>query len=423
MKASELGDGFARDPKPNPYEIIDRVFKPHGESQYTLDLLPAGIGFMVTRIHRAHKETLGELTITVGGNFSKAKHTRGIVSKGNFNFSSIQTRSTLGKALKERTGVDLDWEGLLTEFAIQVLEAERQGQPAVRLADYPYQPEESLTWDLLGLPILQNLPMVVYGDGGSMKSYLSMWVAGTLAAQDIPVLYCDWEYDVRPHYERFNRLFKPKPQALYYVRCNKPLRDEQERLSKMVLEHGIRYVICDSIMFALDGKADEEQAGIYFRAVRQLGNVGSLHVAHTQKNEGETEKSVYGSIFFQNGARSIWHTHKATEHPPGEEYMGLFHRKANEGSLLKPKGLKYTFRGDRVLVESLDVSNVDELAARFPLLDRIKKLLSVGAMLPKDIAAKLGITVQTVQQVAARHGSQFVYLGPKVALRSNDVDF
>ncbi len=424
IKPSDLEDGgFAREPKPNPFEILDREFKARGDGQYTFDLKPVGIGFTVQRIHRKSQETWAELAVTVNGNFLKAKHTRGILTKGNFNFSSTQARSTLGKALKERSGVDLDWEGLLTDLAIHVLEAERQGAPAVVLADQVNEPEDRQSWDVCDLPILRSLPMVLFGDGGSMKSYIAMFVAGTLAEQGINVGYFDWEYAMKPHRARLGRLFAPMPKNLIYVRCDKPMKDETERLQRVIAEHQLQYVICDSMVFALDGKADEEQAGIYFRSVRQFGEIGSLHVAHTAKTEGETDKTIFGSVFFSNGARSIWHVAKAVEHLPGEEYIGMFHRKANEGQALKPRGFKFTFRKDRVSVEPLDVSTVDELAAKLPILDRIKKLLSKGALLPKDIGNRLGVGVPYVLAVIAKHESVFSRIGQKVGLASQDVEF
>ncbi len=404
---------------------MDRTFLVRPDGAYSLDLQPAGITFFATRIRRTHGETIGELAVGIlRENFPKAKHTNGILSRANHNFSSMQTRSTLSKVLAERSGVgSLDWHGFIDEFASKVLESERAGGPALVLADVANEPEQKDAWDVDTLPILSNLPMVFFGDGGSMKSYLAMYVAGVLANRGIPVLYADWEFSIRPHRERFGRLFQPMPRNVFYVRCEKPLKDEVERLGRIVAEHGIQYAICDSILFALDGKADEEQAGIYFRAVRQLGDIGSLHIAHTAKHEGETDKSIYGSVFFTNGARATWMVCKAIEHPPGEEYIGAFHRKANTESLLKPRGFKFTFARDRVSVESLNVETVDELAARLPILDRMKKLLSKGAMLPKDIGAQLGVGVPYVQAVAARHQSQFIRMGPRIGVREIDLEF
>ncbi len=412
--------------KSAPLEVVDRKFQARGDNCYSLDFQPAGVTFFVTRLRRSHGETVGELAVGIhNGNFPKAKHVNGILSRANFNFSSTQARSTLAKLLQERSKVsELDWHGFLDEFAARVLQAEREGAPAVILADVDDAVADDQTWEIETLPILQSLPMVIFGDGDSMKSYLAMYIAGVLASRGIGVMYCDWEFSQRPHRQRFGKLFQPMPRNVLYVRCERSLKDEIERLTRLVHDHGILYVVCDSMLFALDGKADEEQAGAYFRAVRQFGDIGSLHVAHTSKdNESEKEKTILGSIMFSNGARAIWQVCKATEHPQGEQYVGLFHKKNNTGEHLKPRGFKFLFRSERVVVEALNVETVDELAARLPILDRMKKLLGKGALLPKDIGAQLGVGVPYVQAVAARHQSQFLRVGPKIALRSEDLEF
>lgn len=350
--------------------IIDQVFLDRGEQRYALELRPAGIKFEVDRLRREHRELHGELSVRVNGSTPKAKTIRdGLISIGDLNFSSVQARGTRAKLLAARSGANaLDWEGFLESFVLQVIEAERTGKPAVVLADVPHSDDDTETWDIESLPILQTLPMVIFGDGDSLKSYLSMWVAGSLANQGIPVLYCDWEFAVRPHRDRLERLFQPMPKNVFYVRCDKPLKDEIERLQRLIREHGCRYIICDSIMFALDGKADEEQAGIYFRSVRQLGDIGSLHVAHTQKTEGETDKTVYGchdaetEVLTKRG----WVQHEALNSTDPVacfdkdtetidwEIPTAFHRYRFDGELIRIKGASVDMRvtpGHRLLVK------------------------------------------------------------------------
>ena len=407
--------------------ITERTFRDVGEQQYVLELKPAGITFAVTRLRRAHQETVGELTVTVNGNFPDAKSVGGILSRGNFNFSSIQTRSTLSKLLAERSSVkDLDWHGFLDEFAFKVLDAERKGAPAVVLADEPDSDESADTWDINGLPILQDLPMVLFGAGGSGKSYYAMYLAGSLGNLGVPVLYADWEFSRRDHRRRFGRLFQPMPKNVHYITCDKPIQEEAERILGMIRQLRIQYLVADSMVFAVAGRAeDSEAAGIYFRTIRQF-KVGSLNIAHTTKADDESEKKIFGSVFFTNGARSVWFIQKADENPRGELQFGLFHRKSNVGELLKPKGYKLVFQSGRTLIERVKVDDVDELAAKLPLLDRMKRVLKRGAISVKGLADATDATPSVIRKMVSRYGSVFVRTGDKIGLltaEGQSVDF
>src|SRR5207245_2225746 len=107
--------------------------------------------------------------------------------------------------------------------------------------------------------------------------------------------YADWEFSLKDHRRRFGKLFQPMPLELHYVSCDRPMRDEVERLGQMIQAHKCQYLVCDSMVFALEGRAeDSEQAGIYFRLVRQL-KIGSLHLSHTTKADDDSEKQIFGS--------------------------------------------------------------------------------------------------------------------------------
>jgi hypothetical protein len=401
--------------------IVDHVFSRKGEQEYALELLPAGIVFHVSRLRRAHQETVGELTVTVNGSFPNAQSVGGILSRSNFNFSSISTRSTLAKLLSERSRVsNLDWHGFLEEFAIQVLDSERRGAPSIILADEPDIDESHDTWEVDGFPVLQDLPMVLFGKGGSGKSYFAMWIAGGIAKQGIPVLYADWEFSRRQHRRRLGRLFQPMPRNLHYITCDKPMLEEAERILDLIKDKRIQYIVCDSIVFALGGKAqDDDQAGIYYRTLRRF-NIGSLNIAHTTKAEDESEKQVFGSVFFQNGARSIWFIQKADENPPATIQFGLYHRKANGGELLRPRAYKLVFTRETTRVEKTAVDSVDELVAKLPILDRMKRQLQRGALTSKQLAEELGVTMNVVRAMVSRHKSVFLKVGNKIGLITND---
>lgn len=402
------------------HEPPPRHFQALGEQKYTLTIHPEGIQFEINRLRRSSQELNGELLVRVNGSsFPNARtFSDGILSIGDLNLSSVVARGTRAKLLGERSGDKAtDWHGFLEEFVVGVIAAERKGKPAEVLADVELDVEENDTWTIDGFPLLKTLPQVVFGLASAGKSYLAMWIAGKLAEQDIPVLYADWEFDKNEHKKRFMRLFQVLPKNVIYIRCEHSMKHETDHLIDIVHKHKIQYIICDSIGFAVDGPAEaQEGAAGYFRSLRQL-RIGSLNLAHPPKQYDDArEAMIFGSVFFTNGARSVWFIDKAKENPDGEIRFGLYHRKNNVGALLQPKGFKLVFRGDRTLVEAINLKDVEELAAGYPLLDRIKELLVQGPLTLKGIAEELNATVPIVKSTLARHRSQFIRMGNKVGV-------
>jgi hypothetical protein len=101
----------------------------------------------------------------------------------------------------------------------------------------------------------------------------------------------DWELAGEDHRERLERLFGAKLPGVRYARCNRPFVHELDRLRRIVRDEALDYVIFDSVAFACDGPPEAaEVAGRYFQSLRQLGIVGSLHIAHISKADGADQK-------------------------------------------------------------------------------------------------------------------------------------
>ncbi len=400
-------------------ETPPRNFQSLGEQRYTLAIHPEGIVMEINRLRRSSQELNGELIVKVNGYFPNAKtFADGILNVGDLNLSSVQARTTRAKLLSERSGdKGVDWHGFVEEFVTTVIAAERRGKPAEVLADAEVEDDNEETWMIEGFPLLRQLPQIVFGDSSSGKSYFCMWLAGQLADQGIPVLYADWEFSKSEHKKRLQRLFQVPPKNLFYIRCEHSLKQEAEHLLDVVQKFKIQYIVCDSIGFAVDGPAEsQEGASGYFRYLRQL-RIGSLNVAHIPKQyDDNREAQVFGSVFFKAGARSVWFIERAKENPNGEIRFGLYHRKNNVGSLLQPKGFKLVFRGERTLVEAINLKDVEELAAGYPLLDRLKSLLVTGPLTLKGISEELNVSMPILRSTLAKHRSQFLKLGNKISV-------
>ena len=110
--------------------------------------------------------------------------------------------------------------------------AEAEGSSEIQpLADYDL-PMDDPAWTIAGLPILKDHPTILFGDGGAAKSYLALYLAGTIA-REVPTIFIDFEFEPEAHRARLQRLFgAAMPQGLHYVRCSQPLVTEVGRLQK-----------------------------------------------------------------------------------------------------------------------------------------------------------------------------------------------
>jgi hypothetical protein len=373
----------------------EHVFRRIGEGRYRLTIVDHGIEFDVDRVWRQRNDLIGELVVSCG--LKGARTVDGCLSSGNFNLSSIRERQERARHLstRARTQGELDWDGLLEELCIRVTAAEREGDPARLLRDYP-RPAPDDTFEIEGVQLFKQHPVVVFGDGGTAKSYLALFLAGRLAQRGTNVLFADWELSGSDHMERLARLFGATPPDVHYARCERPLTVESERLARIVEELGIEYLICDSVAFAADGPPESaETAAKYFRAVRHIG-VGSLHIAHVTKPKDEerdraSNQKPFGSVFWHNAARATWFVKRATA--AGDERdiaVGLYNQKTNLGPTRRAVGFGLRFDDEVTEVRRIDLADVDDLAGSLPLWQRMKHALSSGPVTAIALAQELG---------------------------------
>ena len=318
--------------KTAPQNRLAREFSAIGEDRYRLSLPALGVCLEVDRLRREHHELIAELSVWC--ELPGARTVDGTLSIADFNLSSARARQDRAKLLATRASTrDLDWNSLIEEFCQRVLQADRVGQPAgdLRAIERPDPKEDTI--EVSGLALPKRHPTILFGDGGTGKSYLALYIAGRMAEKGIPVALFDWELAGDDHRDRLERLFPEGMPQIMYARCERPLVFEADRLRRIVRENGIEFSVFDSIAFACDGPPESaETAGRYFRAVRQIGG-GSFHVAHISKAEG-ADKKPFGSTFWHNGARSTWFVQLAEGSADSDVLqIGLFNRKANLGRL------------------------------------------------------------------------------------------
>lgn len=392
---------------PNPVKV-PREFLRIGDGAYRMTLAEMGIEFILDRTRRRFDELHGELTVTC--TLPGARTYGGALSVSDLNLSSQRARQERAQYLSGRAGGDLDWVGLVEEFVQRVLVAERTGQPAVLLRDIPRPKADDVLY-ADGLPLLARHPMILFGDGGSAKSYLALRTAGLLDRQGIRVGVFDWELAGEDHRERLEMLFPGDLPGIYYARCEKPLVHEIDRLRRIVRDERLQYAIMDSVAFACDGPPEAaEVAGKYFRATRQLGDVGTLHIAHVSKAENADQKP-FGSAFWHNGARATWFCKLAESQPDsGSISVGLFNRKSNMGPLRSPLGYDITFTETETVFHRASVADCPDLAGNMSVRQRMAHLLRLGSMSPEGIADEISSSAETVKRTARRNKQMFTVL-------------
>ncbi|HEY6363175.1 MAG TPA: AAA family ATPase [Candidatus Binatia bacterium] len=381
---------------------------------YSLDLPALGINFVVDRFRREHHELIGELTVKCA--LPGARTVNGCLSVGDFNFSSIRARQDRAKLLAQRANTNgkIDWYLLLEDLAQNVIQAERTGEPAVDLRTLSRPERDELQVEGLAFP--RRHPTILFGDGGSAKSYIALYLAGRLQQSGINVCLFDWELCGEDHRDRLERLFGSAMPKILYVRCERPLIYEADRLRRVVTETNIGYAIFDSIAFACDGPPEAaEIAGKYFRALREI-NCGSLHVAHVTKSDNNDQRP-FGSAFWHNGARSTWYV-QAVEPNEHNLRLGLFNRKANLGALRPAVSYFIQFDDECTSIRRVEITDSQDLTDKLSVRTRIFLFLQRGSRTTEEIAESISADLETVKRTLRRYRNDFVVLdGGRIGIR------
>jgi hypothetical protein len=378
------------------------------DGKYVWSLLPPGVMFELDRVRREHHELCGELTVRTDIS-GTAKTKGGALMTAEFNLSSARARQERAKLLAQRarTGDSIDWFGLLEEFCERVFEAERSGTPAIRLDEGEPSQTNNAGISIDGVTLLLNYPVILFGDGGTAKSYLGLYFAGRMSQEGHKVLYADWELLPDEHRVRMHRLFGAERPPLWYLACERPLVAERERIAKTIQTNGIGYLIVDSVAVACDGPPEAaEVTTAYFRALRALG-IGSLNVAHTNRSD-QADKKPFGSTFWHNLARATWFCQRGEDNDdPRILTIGLFNRKANLGPLQPAVGFRFQFEADRTLLVTHDVRKCPEFAGHLAMWQRIQAVLANGPMTTAAIASEINAKENSIRQAVIRRPHLF----------------
>lgn len=374
MDAREMADA-AGIPYEEPHARLHPELRREGDA-YLMDFPGAGILWETTRVESSRSEMYGLVRVT-----STIPGTPELLHQGRFNFTSTAARSTLVKYLKERCA-SVDWSEIVEQTCFRVLDALREGQPVVRITDVA--PREQTRYRVNPL-VLEGLPTIIFGPGGSGKSQLGAMIAvgvqggASLAGMDFyagKVLVCDWELDDVTYREMAEPIaagFNMELPAFHYRQCSAPLAEEAPSIARDIDRLGIDLVIVDSLGYAIGGdKTSQELTMRMFSAIRTWKR-SVLCIDHITNDE-TTGNRPFGSAYTVNSARSLWRVQASQEDGSNELSMGLFQTKANFGKQ-PPVGFKILFEDGITQITREDVRSLPGLREKLSASTRIKTAL------------------------------------------------
>src|SRR3990167_261630 len=277
-----------------------------------------------------------------------------------------------------------------------------------------YEPKQESPWLVEPFP-RRRQPSEFFGDGGEGKSTLALatclslttghpFIPGVIIQQVGNAYYADFESDIDDVIGVAHDLCKgagvPFPkERLFYRRFSGALIDHADAILRDIAAHQIDAIGVDSLVASGGMDANESEAArMYFNAIRTFG-IASLGVSHVSKGD---DAKPFGSIFWWNLARNIWHIQKTQDAGEAKFLVAMHHKKANRGALRKSVGLSVTF-DNGIVYRNADVQADAKLAKGTAAIDQIIYALKHGEGQVKDIATETGLSEPTVRKTLARY--------------------
>lgn len=332
-------------------KILSMPYVTESINSYTFTWEAEQITAKVAMIH-AHKNGVVDAEITVKttrpGYGSHLAHSSINIAK---NFGRNDLIKTLTARIK-----DIDWSIVVDQICLGSLERIRKGE---LVDDIDTQQEVQAPEYLIYPFIPKDQPTIFYGDSGTGKSYLVLYLAMStiINKQDCPggiqskgkitPLILDWETSRDEVAWRLHLLTKGNGNVdlhLKYRRCAMPLVDDLEQIQETIREVKANFIIMDSLALACGGELNSAEPVIKFYAACRKLKTTILIVAHIGKGTGSTGAGVYGSAFFKHYARSVWEINSNWQ--DNVTNIGIVHKKVNNSSLHAPVALKLVFNKD-----------------------------------------------------------------------------
>jgi hypothetical protein len=326
------------------------------------------------------------------------------------NLKSSRSRSEIATQLSKLED-GIQWIPFLQYACLTGVLRHREGEPCQLLSEAA---DVCLPRFRLDPLIYEKQPSVIYAPGGSGKSYFVMLCAllvtkggyfctknvdGTIEHRRLyavpgNVLYLDWESEWNILASRRKTLTAGHPDLqkaeVHYLRMHRSLADDVRKVHQYVKRYAIDLVILDSLAPACGGEAISAETAIRFHAALRSLEVSSLAVAHVAKDQNGEAKSIYGSVFFTNLARSVWQIQSRQDQGSSVKRMTLSHMKVNEGPLQPSMGFTLSFEHGIARVDPSH-DRPDTTVER-TAVQRIKKVMKEGGSTVFNISERTGLS-------------------------------
>ncbi|MEN6644705.1 MAG: AAA family ATPase [Armatimonadia bacterium] len=289
-----------------------------------------------------------------------------------------------------------DWNGLIAQGFASIVTRWRDGAETVSMADVP---EPDAPRYQISDFLLDQQTTLLAADGNTGKSYFALAVAlscvtgnpllgGRLTPiRTCPVLYVDWETDQHIQSERTHRICRGMglmavPQDLHYMRAFRSIADMIRPIKRKAAEIEAGLVIIDSIGPACGAELEKSDVALRaMNAVNELYPATRLVIAHVSKASRDvkaSDRTAFGSIFFQNVPRSVWAMQRTQMDDADEVDCALMHTKCNIGKRFSPIAYRMCFHDAEPSTVEFQAARIEdnaELVDHARLEIRIRVLL------------------------------------------------
>jgi hypothetical protein len=347
------------------------------------------------------------------------------------NVISPSAKSAITTQLRDSFGKNVKWSLLLATACQALIEYMQNTDRSIDLSETP----EAINQTLFHPFLLKNKANLLFGDGGTGKTFVCLRLAITLAmdgemfgfrpSEPCKTLFVDYEDTAETASERISmicrglgvdpapikesiRYFNPEGIALPFI---------VPALKKIIQEHQIGLILVDSVVSACGGKPEDGTAPAnYFGALKKLG-ITSLSIAHVSKGQTKEDEQGYafGSIFWHNLARNTWNVRGEEEMPADEitslvgdraKQLGFFHRKNNNGPRHRPIPCRIVY-GDRTV--KFEEGDVGFWETHLPIPDRIVRILQ---------ASPLGMNREMLREALGKPNENSLKYGIRMVMKS-----
>ena len=285
------------------------------------------------------------------------------------------------RRMKKRLAFDdysINLSQILEDLRNIIVDATRNFEDAVKLKDVPVS-MDGISWKINNLLIDGGIT-VIYADGASGKSYLSLFLAvlcqesyandeHKLVVKPGNSLFIDWETEADKIAMRerkiINGLGIENPKSCHYLRARLPLLDEIDNIQDQIEANDIDLIVIDSMGYAMSGELEKQpDVSEFFRNLNRIRRndgreITKLLISHVTK-KGE----LFGSAYVRNSARLVWEIQKDDAQGFGTNSIDitLFCEKVNDVSEQPPQSWRMEFEPDSVKFLRKDTYDTDQRA-------------------------------------------------------------